>query len=103
MVQFPLVGPAERKGLRRRLEIYLRYRHLLTLTRVIKAASDPIDMWETNTFIASFHARLNVAPQHDSGDAGTGECWKCPINGQFGANRVNLAVACFNLACFNLS
>jgi hypothetical protein len=26
-------------------------------------------MWETNTFIASFHARLNVAPQHDSGDA----------------------------------
>ena len=31
MVEFPLVGPAERKGLRRQLEIYLRYRHLLTL------------------------------------------------------------------------
>jgi hypothetical protein len=23
------------------------------------------DMWETNTFAASFHARLNVALRHD--------------------------------------
>ena len=27
------------------------------------AASDPIGMWETSTFTASFHARLNVATQ----------------------------------------
>jgi hypothetical protein len=31
MVEFPFVGPAGRKGLRRRQEIYPRYRRLLTL------------------------------------------------------------------------
>jgi hypothetical protein len=31
---------------------------------VIKPASDPIGMWETSTFTASRHARLNVAPRH---------------------------------------
>src|SRR6187402_2481568 len=55
---------AERKGLRRQLELYLRYRHLLTTICVNKPAPDPISMWETNTFAASFHARLNVALRH---------------------------------------
>jgi hypothetical protein len=42
-------------------------------------------MWETNTFIASFHARLNVAPQHDSGDAANISVWNPPICWQFTA------------------
>jgi hypothetical protein len=64
MVEFPLVGPAERKGFASPVvENYLRYRRLLTLILSHQAASDPIGMWETSTFAASFHARLNVAPQ----------------------------------------
>jgi hypothetical protein len=64
MVEFPLVGPAERKGFTSPVaEIYLRYHRLLTLILCHQAASDPIGMWETSTFTASFHARLNVAPR----------------------------------------
>jgi hypothetical protein len=48
------------------VEIYLRYDRLLTLILRHQAASDLIGMWETSTFTASFHARLNVATHGES-------------------------------------
>jgi hypothetical protein len=36
---------------------------LLTLILRHQTGSDLTGMWETSTFTASFHARLNVAPQ----------------------------------------
>src|ERR1700686_3006157 len=67
MVEFPLLVRRSARGLRRRSETYLRYRRPLTLTLIHQAASDPVHMWETSTSAASFHARLNVAPQTRSG------------------------------------
>src|ERR1700754_1883362 len=50
-------------------------------------------MWEPNTFIASFHARLNVAPQHDSRDAATRQLRKIPNVRRFMAIGVNFPQA----------
>src|SRR5258708_39406747 len=64
MVEFPLVARRSARGLRRQLR---------TLSQIppfadINFASPnrrltQADIWETSTFTASFHARLNVAPQ----------------------------------------
>src|SRR3954447_3647603 len=67
MVEFPLVARRSARGLRRRLDIYLRSPRFADINF---ASSNrglfPSDMWETNTFAASFHARLNVALVEDS-------------------------------------
>src|SRR6476660_756873 len=68
MVEFPLVGPVARVcAPARNLSQIPPFADINFASS--KAVSDPIGMWETNTFIASFHARLNVALRHD-GEAG---------------------------------
>jgi hypothetical protein len=65
MVEFPLVGPASRECFAPPGRIYPRNLpsadiKILSSNEVSSSAG----MWETNTFKASFHARLNVALQH---------------------------------------
>jgi hypothetical protein len=62
MVEFPLVVWRTLKGPRRQFEIYPRLPafadiNFASSSRYLTQAG----MWETNTFAASCHARLNVA------------------------------------------
>jgi hypothetical protein len=62
MVEFPLVARQSARVLRRQLDFYPRCPDLPTL--ILRHEPGQLilaDMWETNTFEASFHARLNVA------------------------------------------
>ena len=54
----------ERKALRRQLEIISDTAVCGHYFFVIKPVSDPTRIWETNTFAASCHARLNVAARY---------------------------------------
>jgi hypothetical protein len=67
MVEFPLVVWHGAKGLRRQFEIYPRCRGFADIN-FVSSSRRPTQavMWETNTFPASFHARLNVATQQYS-------------------------------------
>src|SRR5260370_42449943 len=75
MVEFPLVARRSARGLRR------RFRNLSQIPSFadINFASPnrhltQADMWETSTFAASFHARLNVAPQREFGRGADTSC-----------------------------
>src|SRR3954454_23370314 len=63
MVEFPLVvWRSAFRVLRRQFEIYLRCRGVADINFTSSSRRPTqADMWETNTFPASFHARLNVA------------------------------------------
>jgi hypothetical protein len=63
MVEFPLVGPVRHEGRHaaRFVKFYLGYRCLPTKFGLTIGTPNPLDMWETNTSAATFHARLNVA------------------------------------------
>src|SRR5260370_25788309 len=64
MVEFPLVAGGRARGLRRKLR---NLSQIPPFADINFASSNrrltQADMWETSTFTASFHARLNVAPQ----------------------------------------
>jgi hypothetical protein len=68
MVEFPLVGPASRE---RFASPERNYPRNLPPADIKILSSNGVSglagMWETNTFKASFHARLNVALQQDVG------------------------------------
>src|SRR5438046_8673765 len=49
-------------------QFYLGYRCLPTKFWLTIGAPNPFDMWETNTFGATVHARLNVALRHNPGE-----------------------------------
>src|SRR3954470_19352933 len=85
MVEFPLVVWRNAfRVLRRQFEVYPGCRALLTL--ILTSSSrrpTQADMWETNTFGASFHARLNVArrlslPCGERRRVGKGALAPCP-------------------------
>src|ERR1700738_258453 len=65
MAEFPLVARRSARG------FAAQFRNLSQMPRFAdinfassNRASIPSDMWETSTFAASFHARLNVALNH---------------------------------------
>src|ERR1017187_10768095 len=95
MVEFPLVVRRSAKGLRRRL----RNLSQIPPSADINFASSnrhltQADMWETSTFTASFHARLNVAPEaQNSGQADTGAASR-RLKAGFGAASPPVASIC---------
>jgi hypothetical protein len=68
MVEFPLVDPASRECFATPERIYPRNLPSADI-KILSSngVSGLAGMWETNTFKASFHARLNVALQQDVG------------------------------------
>jgi hypothetical protein len=62
MVEFPLVGPTSRECFATPERIYPRNLPPADI-KILSSngVSGLAGMWETNTFKASFHARLNVA------------------------------------------
>src|SRR6266851_10371468 len=68
MVEFPLVARRSARGLRRRLRNLSQIPPFADINFVSpNRRLTQADMWETNTLAASYHARLNVAPQHEFG------------------------------------
>src|SRR5260221_5405041 len=65
MVEFPLLVRWSARDLQRlQTEIYLRWPEFPDINFVSSnRPPDLVDMWETSTLAASFHARLNVARQ----------------------------------------
>src|SRR6266480_5800000 len=68
MVEFPLLVRRSARALQRRLENVSQIPPFADIN--FASSNRPLTqagMWETNTFAASFHARLNVALRHDCG------------------------------------
>jgi hypothetical protein len=61
MVETPNVVRQGAKGERRRGDTFLNVLYSAALTAPGERHPTRVSMWETNTFVATIHARLNVA------------------------------------------